>query len=294
MSCECHSTLVTNAKKNGRTLLRRDPTKTGMIRQAFMADLNRRIRKFKSTLRDFLIEKDALGFKDRKSFITNVEPRQFEFATDAGKLKAFNDWVDQQIKENILSITTEGHISSAYKRGLLNSYISAKASDPELFEQTGQANLEAFLQSAFNSSEALSKIQFLATRTYEQLKGVTSQMAADMNRILSQGMLEGSSVTQIARELEDKIDTLTSTRAMTIARTETVAAHAEGQLDGFERLGVKDLGVKAEWLTAGDLRVCPICGDKEGKLFTIEEARGLIPQHPNCRCSWVPYIPIKV
>lgn len=291
----CHSELVVHAKKksNGRNLLRTDPTKTGMIRQQFMADLTRRFKKFKRSVREFLVEKDALGFKERPQFVINVEPRQFEFATSPDKLKAFNDWVDQQIKENILSINPAGYVSSAYKRGLLNSYISAKASDPGLFEENGQKNLENFLQSAFNAPEALQKVQFLATRSYEQLKGVTAQMAADMNRILSQGMLDGSSVTQIAKQLEEKVDTLTAVRAMTLARTETVAAHAEGQLDGFERLGVKDLGVKAEWLTAGDLRVCPLCLANEGKIFSIEDARGMIPLHPNCRCSWTPYIPVK-
>ena len=44
----------------------------------------------------------------------------------------------------------------------------------------------------------------------------------------------------------------------------------------------------AEWTTAGDERVCPECGGWEGIKMTIEEARGMIPLHPNCRCDWLP------
>jgi SPP1 gp7 family putative phage head morphogenesis protein len=43
-----------------------------------------------------------------------------------------------------------------------------------------------------------------------------------------------------------------------------------------------------ELVTAGDLRVCPMCQGLNGKVYTIKEARGLIPVHPQCRCAWVP------
>ena len=73
-----------------------------------------------------------------------------------------------------------------------------------------------------------------------------------------------------------------------IARTEVIAAHAEGQLDAYSVLGVKQVKVQAEWLTAGDDLVCPLCADLDGEVMSIDEARGLIPRHPLCRCAWKP------
>ena len=84
------------------------------------------------------------------------------------------------------------------------------------------------------------------------------------------------------------IEGLTRTRAIVIARTEVIAAHAEGQLDSYERLGIQEVQVQAEWMTAGDNRVCPECETLEGATLTVTEARGLIPRHPQCRCAWVP------
>jgi len=76
-----------------------------------------------------------------------------------------------------------------------------------------------------------------------------------------------------------------------MARTELANAYAEAQLDAFQQLGIDEVGVLAEWLTAGDDRVCELCGSLEGRTFTVEEARGMIPQHPQCRCAWLPAIP---
>jgi hypothetical protein len=43
-------------------------------------------------------------------------------------------------------------------------------------------------------------------------------------------------------------------------------------------------------LTAGDDKVCQDCEDiAEGGPYEIDEARDLIPAHPNCRCAFVPF-----
>jgi SPP1 gp7 family putative phage head morphogenesis protein len=79
-------------------------------------------------------------------------------------------------------------------------------------------------------------------------------------------------------------------RAMMLARTEIIRAYAEATLQEFRNWGVEGVSAKAEWSTAGDDRVCPKCAPMEGRIFTLDEASGLIPFHPNCRCAWIPWI----
>lgn len=44
-----------------------------------------------------------------------------------------------------------------------------------------------------------------------------------------------------------------------------------------------------EWLTAGDDKVCDECQDaSDDGPYTLDEARDMMPLHPNCRCAWVP------
>jgi SPP1 gp7 family putative phage head morphogenesis protein len=275
-----------------------DPTRTVMLRRRFMAEMARRFKALRAQVRDFIVDKDALGLKDRPNRIVfNVQPREFEFQTDANKLTAFNNWFAEQVRAEVMFTPdgtspdtpwTSSYVESAYKRGLLNAYGTSK--EAQLFEDAGVGDLnrEQFLKAAFGAPEAVAKVRMLATRAFEQLKGVTGSMGAEMNRILAQSMVDGRGVEAIAREMTARIEDLTLSRAMTIARTEIINAHAEGQLDGFEEIGIDKLGIKAEWSTAGDDRVCPKCAPLEGVTFTVAEARGLIPLHPNCRCAWIP------
>ena len=52
-------------------------------------------------------------------------------------------------------------------------------------------------------------------------------------------------------------------------------------------MGVTEVGVAAEWLTAEDDRVCDSCDELNGVVLTVDEAHGLLPRHPGCRCAWV-------
>jgi SPP1 gp7 family putative phage head morphogenesis protein len=47
--------------------------------------------------------------------------------------------------------------------------------------------------------------------------------------------------------------------------------------------------VQAEWLTAGDDRVCERCASLQGRIFTLDEIEGMIPVHPGCRCIALPH-----
>lgn len=146
---------------------------------------------------------------------------------------------------------------------------------------------DAFLRSAFGRPVAVEKVQLIAARTFDEMANVTDDMANKMARSLADGLAAGKGPREVARDLAKQTD-LSSERALLVARTEIVRAHAEGQLIALEHLGVTQLGVQVEWLTAGDGRVCDACSDLEGTVVDIEDAKGILPRHPNCRCAWVP------
>lgn len=306
-------------------MLRQDPTRTGLIRRQFEAEMRRRVQALRRDVIEFLVTLDALGLKDEASFgqtpgerlkavsggviaqnegsdslptiNARPQPREFQFKTKADKVKAFRTWLEEQIDTRLLrpgkgsdpnKPWTSKYIESAYKKGRVNAFIRSRRKENIFDEGFFTKQQEAFLRSSFAQAEMTSKIELLATRAFEELRGVSSSMAQQMNRILAQGMADGKGAVQIAREMAKKIEGISKTRALLIARTEIINAHAEGQLDGFQELGVGSLGVDVEFSTAGDDRVCPVCAGMEGKIFTIEEARGVIPVHPNCRCAWIP------
>jgi SPP1 gp7 family putative phage head morphogenesis protein len=260
-------------------------------------DVNKRLSKIIQDIRKLLIDDDAFGLVERKPLVVLAAYQQYAFTTDAKKLQAFHQWLKEQVDAGILVVSGAGvpgqpwtyeYVETAYKKGAMRAYLDtnkqALAKSPDWYA----GSREQFLRTAFMQPTSMAKLELLSTRTFEQLKGFTATMSQQLSRQLSIGLAAGWGPLKIAREMQKTIGSLSRTRARMIARTEIIYAHAEGQLDSFDLLGVEKLGILAEWSTAGDDLVCPRCSAKEGQTFTIDEARGLIPLHPNCRCAWIP------
>jgi len=133
----------------------------------------------------------------------------------------------------------------------------------------------------------------LFVRNFNELAGVTEAMGQEIARALAEGLASGIGPREIARLMTDRVDKVGIVRATKIARTEIIRAHAEATLNRYEELGIGQVGLLEEYLTAQDNKVCDVCrglarqdnGYGPG-VFTIAQARGLIPRHPNCRCAW--------
>lgn len=278
-----------------RNPLRLDPTRTTMIRKAFAREMRVRFKALRQVIRELVLTDDVFGLQDAP-YIFNAAPRQaWKFKTSDDKLRSFNRWFKSQVDQKVLSTDYKGkpwlakYVESSYRKGLVRAYIDSKRKE-EMDKAPAyiQGSRAQFLSTSFAAPERVSKVQLLSTRTFEELNGVSAAMGQKISRILAGGIANGLGVQKLARQMDDAISSMTRTRAEMIARTEIIHAHAEGQLDAFEDLGVAEVGVMSEWSTAGDELVCPLCEELEGTVFTVEEARGLIPRHPNCRCTWIP------
>lgn len=278
--------------------LKRDPTRTVMLRRRFVADMTRRFKKLSKEIQKLVVDEDVFGL-DASNIggIEILQERQaWRFRSNAQKIIAYQQWLVQQVNSGILTTIggiankpwTSQYVESAYLKGGVRAYTDLRAeelaNDLTLF-RGGQAE---FLRSSFSGPLATQQLELISTRAFTELKGVTDAMSQQMSRVLANGLAQGFGTKKIARELRKNVSNITKTRASVLARTEVIAAYSEGQLDAFVLLGETEVGVMAEWLTAGDNVVCPLCAELEGVVMTIEEARGLIPRHPRCRCAWIP------
>lgn len=280
-----------------------DPTRTLTLRNRFRQDVRGRFARVARAVRDLVDSQDVFGLRDRRPLrldnlqsrpTANVAARGWEFKKDADKIASFRSWLQKEVGTQILDegdpVWTHEYIDSAYRQGLVRAYTDANSLGSVDASDYYTGRKDEFIRSAFAAPETRAKLEAIYTRSYSSLQGVTSTMDTQLSRVLSQGLLDGTNPRDIAREMTSTIGKLSRTRAETIARTEIIFAHAEGQLDSFDKLGIKELGVMAEWSTAGDDRVCPECAEMAGKTYTVDEAHGLIPFHPNCRCTWTPSV----
>lgn len=230
----------------------------------------------------------------------SIENQRFAFQSTPDQVVAFQQWLQTQIQLDIMTVGADQiddaywtkFVEEGYKKGQGRAFVDSRPLEAVTTDPQALAFYEGtkneFLRSSFGSPVAVEKVKILAGRVFTELQGVNAAMAQSITRELTEGLTRGENPSVIARRMQDSIENIGKRRATLIARTEIIRAHAEGQLDAMELLGVEKVGVAVEWSTAGDDRVCPLCQPLEGVVMSLKEARGIIPRHVSCRCAFVP------
>ena len=282
--------------------LKADPTRTATLRRVYEQDVSKRYNALKYKIVKLLLSEDAFGFKSHQQwsrlFMFNAAPtvnRRWAFHTDSQKVEEFGNWLEQEYTDPKLGVGPQAHdayykkyTQAGYDKGQGRAFDDTRKPYAQGYAQAGQSVSDfyagtryEFLQSSFGRAVSIDKVKLLAQRTYTDIKGVNEVMATRLQRSLTDGLTQGKNPIAIARDMRKVVD-ISKRQAKMVARTEVIRAHAEGQLDAMERLGVDEVGVMVEWSTAGDDRVCPLCSALDGVVLKIKEARGIIPRHPNC------------
>lgn len=280
-----------------------DPTHTTALRARFVREMNRLFRELMRDIRLSIVDDDGFGLR-QGTLLASAGKRAFAFRTDERRISSFMDWLRRREAEGVLSTVTRAtgatgwtstYIDSAYKQGIRNAITQLKRKGKAPQFVIGDPVQAAFLQPIHAD-----RVSALYSRAFEDLKTVIEAangqarraLADEMSGFLSTAIAEGRSPRTVARKLASqvikRIDKVGLTRARMIARTEIVRAHHVATISEYERAGIANVNVKAEILTAG-FNVCPICVDlAAGGPYSIDRVRGMIPAHPNCRCTTVP------
>lgn len=265
---------------------RADPTRTTGVVLSYQRELSRRWRLVAQAVVRAVDEDDVLGLGSAV-LLQIRRPSRFDFPSDPeGKLAAFDRWLREAMDTEVLE-----------PRGWQNSY--ARAGYTRGVEHADRAlrragvppsDAGAAASATFNQPIHRDKLRLLFSRNFTELRGITEATAQTTSRVLTQSLATGASPRVAARELSQAVSSIGRARSLLLARTETVRAHAEATLARYEQAGVQGVSALAEFITARDDRVCQTCQDLEGEVFTIDQANGIIPVHPNCRCAWLPVL----
>lgn len=294
-----------------------DPTGTLGIANMFARQMNLRFQELVNVVRISVDKNDCFGLKSPDIFqMVPTGAEAFKYARSSAKIQEFMKWLQEQVNAGILTVTqyqqigesiesawTNVFITDTYQRGVTrarNEMIKAGYAVPTI-EQTGGI---AMVMSAPVHADRLG---LLFTRTYNDLKGITANMDAQISRILAQGMSDGDNPRILAQKIiavinGDGVDRLGITdtigrfipaerRAEILARTEIIRAHHLGTIQEYRNWGIEGVFVQAEFKTSGDNRVCSKCEElAKGSPYTLDQIEKMIPAHPACRCVALPYV----
>ena len=317
--CETCKDISVNS---GVQLNQYDPTHTTTLRNRWAGEMRSRFNELVKVVRMSVDDEDCFGLKgggeQPQTFQANLSTagnEAFMFSTSGEKVNAFMRWFRSQVDAGILEVRefeqigssinqawTNKYVYDSYKRGVIRArYELRKAGfDVPTMEATG--GVEVSMGTPFH----LERVGVLYSRVFEDLRGITTQMDTQISRVLSQGLIDGDGPRLLARKLVGTINGsgigdlgLTDTlgrfiparrRAEILARTEVIRAHHQANIQEYKNWRAENVYVVAEFLTAGDSRVCDRCAAiaAQGKVYTLEEIQNIIPVHPQCRCIALP------
>lgn len=309
------------AVRDRSRVMRYDPTGTGAVRRAFVAEVNRRFREYRRLVWRAIVKDDALGLGDggvrtieqilKTDFWPHLKANQphtnqplprrvFAFKTKPEKLRAFAAWLEDEADRGILGVVTgptkgtvrypawsDKYITSTFKKGIADGIDKMKRVRVQLpiVPRPGRSAYEAAFLAPVNADA----VALMYTRAFDELKGITKQMAQVMSRSLAESLAEGRGPMQTARILMTRMD-IPLARARMVARTETIRAYTQASINTYRQAGLEGVEVVAEWSAMEDDKVCEQCQELDGKRMTLEAASKLIPRHPNCRCALLPVV----
>ena len=189
------------------------------------------------------------------------------------------------------------NVKESLRLGIEDGVSQLEAMEVPDFKDLTDVNRNALVKRTFATIDRAA-VDFLANYQVQLLGDVSVELASGIKRTVSQGVLTGKSIPEVARDIgrvvKDKdafrragktVFKTAQRRATLIARTETLRAHNEGRKVFYRQVGI----TRVRWLIADDERTCKICRSLDGKVFGIDEVEGP-PLHPGCRCYATGYI----
>jgi SPP1 gp7 family putative phage head morphogenesis protein len=282
-----------------------DPSHTIMLRNVFASATRARFNKFRKNLISVIEQDDVFGLKTNRT----PGPRAFAFPRSADKIAAFTDWLTRQIVDDVLQVSQPNQVGVDVNRSWINYYVQFAYSKGIERARTQLKGIAPSLQRTGGISIELSrpshadKISFLFTQIFNDFRATALDMELQIIRVIAQSITEEKTTKEIVNQINEVIvgqrssiatnapkKTPSQKRGELIARTSVIKAFAEAQLQEFQNWDVHGVSAKAEISTTKDHRTCSKCAHLEGNVYTIAEARGVIPVHPLCRCIWIPFI----
>ncbi len=117
-------------------------------------------------------------------------------------------------------------------------------------------------------------------------KNIDSETSNKIYWQLYKGVENMESIRDLSVRIADVFDNCTQERALMIARTETLRSFNTATIDSYKLAGISF----AQFIVALDERTCDNCLALKGLVVPVDEARGSLPLHPRCRCTWIPVI----
>jgi len=264
--------------------LSRDPTGTTTLRNRYAQRLRGGFGAVMSAARRGIVERDV--FRLTSESLADA-PDVFRFNRDDRKVDAFMEWWRRAENQDVMSLVSRNDnkwVRPAYMKGVEDAQRRLARAGVELEGELTATRLRRITNLTIHKDA----LELAYTRNFRELEGITEAVDQQISRELAEGLAAGHNPRKIADNISDRVQKIGKKRATDLARTEVINTYNDAALNRYQETGVDRVKAEVEGVTAGDARVCSECASLQGSMYSIEEARGMLPRHVRCRCTWVP------
>jgi len=152
----------------------------------------------------------------------------------------------------------------------------------------GLGKVEVSVNVGVNVMPDYDAMRFLADYTFDNVKGLEDDLKNDLRQVLQRGLVDQKPYGELAKDISKVFD-VSKVRALAIARTEEQRAIVQGELRGYQQLGIP---MTKTWLATVDAKTSPVCRALNGVTVDLNDVFVYKGQsfsgptaHVNCRSS---------
>jgi len=187
-----------------------------------------------------------------------------------------------------LTLETRKTYRKIYKKGI--SELKALANTSSKFHNnTLKESLGKVYRSKVYTGLKVNDLIINSAGTYsEQIASISLTQQRRIKDVVRKGMIDNLAVNKIAKNVGDSID-LPSAQLKTLSRT-AITETSSNVSNATYKLN-EDVIDGYQYVATLDSRTSMICGRLDGKVFRLDDSRGVRPpQHFNCRSTTVPIV----
>lgn len=272
---------IFNAKPAGKI----DPTGTLSLQNQASDEAVRRIRMLLKGLEDVL-----------RGNIFLTSNAEFDIRTVRQKISEVKGYISKVQKAGLMegtvseegvveSIWADSYLHNTAMKGVRDAYHSVKRTGASLPIFKWIPNDDIFIEQQL----ALPMFQDMAFVSREKVYAHLDSIGTVLDNEIRALLVSNIPTSELMNSIRERIG-VAEAKARTVVRTEIVRTYNDFKLGMYGTMGVDELVMEVELVTAGDKRVCKRCASRNRQVWPIEESKGILPMHPNCRCTWHPHL----
>lgn len=285
-------TIYEVAKAQRELLLARDAALLGQVTRAYGVAYAAILRELKALV-DAMAVAEKLGEPVNREWLSRRNRLETLQAQAARSISEFSQGADLSIlngQASAVQMAVE-HSASLLETGLVSAAGSGSVAVGLTLNRVPDSALQhlvGFLSDGSPLSTVIGKLPPQAAMAVEDglIEGLalgrspreTARLMA--NAMATGGMLPPGGPSEVMERMRS-----IHMKALTIARTETLRSYRTAAHENYN--ANDDITEGWMWISAHQLRTCPVCWAMHGTIHPLTE---IMASHPNCRCTQVPVL----